>query len=217
MEECKYATSEASFEKARDQDRTGVRSRRIDLLPGRGRIGSGRAESGSAETDDPGAESRHHARRRGNRRRQPCHVLRFRQGERCGRQEWRAGSLARLRSLRRLQRLQRLQRLPMRRRLRRLLLLMGRLSSLLVSDRLLLTLINACCDGRVRQGRPGQSMFPLPLCHATRLRVGLRMKAEVVLPSRREMPVPARRGNSTSRDPLAPANRSDGQVCVLKS
>jgi hypothetical protein len=63
MEECEYVTGERSFEaQASNENRTGVRGRRIDFLTGRGRVRSGRSEPGSATDAEPCIGSSSHAR-----------------------------------------------------------------------------------------------------------------------------------------------------------
>jgi hypothetical protein len=109
---CDYGTGEASFEEeACDQgSRTGVGSRRLDLLVCGGRIRVGRAGSRRAADDESCSWSGIHSRRRRNCRRQPCHVPSLRQRERRGGSGRRPARLGL--PMRRLQRLQRLPCLP---------------------------------------------------------------------------------------------------------
>jgi hypothetical protein len=83
MEELSYATCEASFEaKSSDEGRSGVGCRRPVSITSGGRIRSDQWVGGGYADDEeqhPGAPN--HTRRRGNLRRQPGDVLRFRQGK----------------------------------------------------------------------------------------------------------------------------------------
>jgi hypothetical protein len=62
MEDCKNATGETSFEaKAWDENRTGVRGRRLDFFTGGGCIRGGRADTGRAADAKLFTDSRNHA------------------------------------------------------------------------------------------------------------------------------------------------------------
>ena len=215
MEECNYATSEASFEaKACDESRTGVRGRRVDFFTSGGCIGSGRADTGPAAD----AELLHRVTQsRSVKRKSPTSAWRrsMSSTRRTPQRPRRRTGSARLRWLPRLQGLPRLQRLQrLRRRLRmaaaaaEAAACRGELAASARPDRFPITLTNAGHHGRVRQVDPAN---PCLLCSAARVRRRAH-DGRVDLNMSRNASARAGRGNSSGRRiRLAPANRRAGQ------